>query len=149
MSRAKKRAKAAKRLHLAQAAALAEQTQRERDVADMIGDLSCGYAAADELAATCAYRHGAASVDLELVVAAELLWRRAAHPAHPLTATLADLRVELERHRDAIIALQHRFDALMTAAPHDHITPDPDDILRVRSAVLGPEALDDLPRPTA
>lgn len=149
MSRRKKRTKAAQRLRRAQAAALAETAQRERDVAEMLGDLSCGYAAADELAATCGYRHAAASVDLELVVAAELLWRRAAREGHPLTTALGDLRAELERHRDALLALQDRFDALLADAPHDHVTPDPEDILRVRSAVLGPEALDAPPRPAA
>jgi len=113
--------------------------EREHAVTEMVGDLSCGYAAADELAATCGYRCSAADVDGELVDAAELLWRRAAGDTHPLTAALGDLRAELQRHSDAMLAFQDRFDALMHVRPHDHITADPADLRRIRLAVLGPE----------
>jgi hypothetical protein len=152
MSRGKKRTKAEKRHRRARtrsAAPVEDQASREHEVAEMAGDLSCGFAAADELAATCGYRCSAAEVDNDLVVAAQLLWARAAGEVHPLTAALRDLRAELERHRDVMLAFQDRFDALMHQPPHDHVQPEADDLHRIRLALLGPDKAGIESRPAA
>lgn len=138
MSRGKKRTKAEQRLR---------REQREREVADKVGDLSCGYAAADAFAAMCGLAHEDAGFNLEMVMAAEALWRRAARPDHALTATLVELRGAIERHRGAMLAFEQRFDALMTETPHDHVKPDPDDVQRVRAALLGPDRATAKPAP--
>lgn len=78
-------------------------------------DLPCGFAAADELAATCGYRCSAA----------QLPWARAAGEVCPLTAALRDLRAELERHRDVVLAFQARFDAMLPQPPESALDGKP------------------------
>ncbi len=129
MARGKKRTRAEQRLR---------REQREREVAEKIGDLSCGYAAADAFAAMCGLSQEEAGFNLEMVMAAEALWRRAARPDHALTTSLVELRSALERHRGAMLAFEQRFDALMAEAPHDHVQPEHDDVERIRAALLGP-----------
>lgn len=136
MSRAKKRTKSGQRRR--RPSEHEQRAKREREVADKIGNLSCGYSAADELAAMCSLHAEKAACDLDLVTAAEQLWRRAAHEAHSLTRALADLQAELQRHCNTMTELEDRFDALMDAAPHDHIKPDADDANRIRAALFGP-----------
>jgi len=112
--------------------------KRERAIADKIADLSCGYAAADSFAAMCGLAQEEAGFNVDMVMAAEALWRRAARADHPLTAALVELRAELERQREVMRAFEQRFDAQMRKAPHDHIKPEPDDVQRIRAALLGP-----------
>jgi len=140
MSRAKKRTQSVKGSHQVQRTAKASrQAQDEHEVAELVADLSCGFSAASEFAAECRLRRDNASIERELVLAAEQLWRRAAREGHPLTAAISELRAELERHSAVLFTLQERLAAHMAVAPHDHISPDPDDVHRVRLAVLGPD----------
>lgn len=132
MSRGKKTTKADQRHR---------RDKRERLVADRIGDLSCGFAAADVFAGMCGLAQEEAGYNVDMVVAAEALWRRATSDNHALTLALVELRAELARHHEVMRAFEKRFDALMGNGAHDHIKPEPEDIQRIRAAMLGPEQL--------
>jgi uncharacterized coiled-coil protein SlyX len=140
MSRGKNLTKAQKRSRRARRAVPDQVAEGARRVAAKVKALSCDQTAADELAILCGSAHEHAGYDVDTVVAAEHLWRRAA-PQHALTAALADLHVELERHRAALDALVERFDAMLDADANDHhhvhLEPAEDDLQRIRFAVLG------------
>lgn len=136
MSRGKKRTKAEQRYR---------REQCEREVAAKVGDLSCGYAAADSFAAMCGLAQEDAGFNLDMVRAAEALWRRAAREDHTFTSAIVELRVELERQREVMLAFEKRFDALMAETPHDHLKPEPEDVARIRAALLGPGRTAPLP----
>lgn len=138
MSRGKKLTKAEKRRRAHGRGRDDQQAQRERKTADKVGDLTCGYAAADEFGCICSVREEDAGFDVKVIDAVEQLWRRAAREDHAFTAALGDLRAELERHRAALRDLEHRFDELMVEAPHDHLEPADDEVERLRDAILGP-----------
>jgi hypothetical protein len=112
--------------------------QRERTIADKVDDLSCGCGAADAFAAMCGLAHEEAGFNLDMVLAAEALWRRGAGSEHALTTALGDLRAELERQRALMRGLEERFDSLIAMAPSNHLQPLPDDVERIRDALLGP-----------
>lgn len=139
MSRGKKLTRAQKRVRRARGEARQDQlTQRERKTADKVGDLTCGYAAADEFGCICSQREEDAGFDVDVVNAVEQLWRRTAREGHAFTAALGDLRAEIERHRAALRDLERRFDELMADTPHDHVEPADHDVERLRAAILGP-----------
>ena len=138
MSRGKKPTKADKRLRKMRRQL--QQAKDERRVAAKVEALSCAHGAADDLSILCGSAYEHTGYDVDTVVAAEHLWRRAA-PQHPLTPALGELRVELERHRAAMLAFLQRFDAMVVGAtPHHdhlHLQPNADDLSRIRFAVLG------------
>lgn len=139
MSRGKKLTRAQKRVRRARGEARQDQqAQRERKTADKVGDLTCGYAAADEFGSICSQREEDAGFDVDVVNAVEQLWRRAAREGHAFTAALGDLRAELERHRAVLRDLERRFDELRTDTPHDHVEAADHDLERLRAAILGP-----------
>jgi len=140
MSRGKKLTKA-QRIRRARQKVPDPQAEEARRVAAKVETLTCAHAAADELSILCGSAHEHAGYDVDTVVAAEQLWRRAA-PEHAMTPALAELKLELERHRAAMVAFVERFDAMLVdATPHDHnhlhLEPNADDIQRIRFSVLG------------
>lgn len=139
MSRGKKLTRAQKRVRRTRGKAQQDQlAQRELKAADKVGDLTCGYAAADEFGCICSQREEDAGFDVDVVDAVEQLWRRAAREGHAFTTALGDLHAELERHRAALRDLERRFDELRADAPHDHVEPADDEVERLRTAILGP-----------
>ncbi|MCC7100955.1 MAG: hypothetical protein IT500_15325 [Rubrivivax sp.] len=141
MSRGKKLTKAQKRIRRARRSVVEQQqSEDDRRVAAKVEVLSCEHAAADELAVLCGSAAEHTSYDVDTVVAAELLWRRAA-PDHSLSGELGQLLLELKRHHDSMLAFMQRFDAMMTTTVdhdhHRHLEPSADDLERIRFAVLG------------
>jgi len=147
MSQRNKLTRANKRIRRARLKAQDQKEQELRRVAAKVQTLTCDHAAADEISILCGSAYEHAGYDVDTVVAAGHLWRRAA-PEHLLTAALTELQLELERHREVMISFVARFDAmLLDAAPHAHdhrhLEPNADDLQRIRFAVLG----DDDPEP--
>jgi hypothetical protein len=138
MSRGRKLTKAEKRQRRERRERRDGEQHQDSDFDDFVQDTAARFTCSTETAADfafhCQSRGTDLDVDLALARLAQEIWQDKSQAS--LVAALADLASEEQRHRDALVALGQRFDALANEQNHQHLDPPEDYRLLIRQRIL-------------
>jgi hypothetical protein len=115
-----------------------EAQKLEELIQDTARVFTCAQQTAEDCATECERRLSDADSDLQYRRVAHDIWRGRTGRVEALTAAMADLIAENERHRQAIDDLVQRFDALANLEDfHEHIAEPETYFELVRTRLFG------------